>query len=378
MRRRGMARRFAPAALGVAAAAVAVAAAVGLAARLPALGAGGDSGLTPVAEVNGDVVIAAELNYYARQHRAGVAEHYMREYGTDYDGSFWQREMDGATPAEELYERALNDAVRMKVELQLAREHNLVEDVAYDALMREMERENARRAAAVERGEPIYGPARFEESAFIDFYRGKIKTWLKEALAETVLRPSEEQLLAFYESALPELYPAEDRLLYDKLTVAYRHAGEDEAGLKREALAAAELIREHLEAGGAPAEAGSALPQPSGGIAAAYEGEHVLEEANASRLFKSEHALYAALRGASASELPAVLPVIDDAAAGRYVIVRVKEREAARQIGYEEVREQVRKVYLESAYEEYIGTVAQSARVELLPAFGDSLLPLGE
>ncbi len=320
-----------------------------------------DVGGAAIAEVNGDIVAAAELARFASAARASVIDKFMREYGAEIDGGFWSREFRGESPRERLLAAAFEEAVRMKVELQLARERGIVADVSYDALLREMAKENERRAAALARGEPIYGPARFEESAFVEFYRSKTAARLRAALAETELLPSEERLRAYYEEAGAALFPAEDRIRYERFSVDYGREALRSEARKREARRAASALETRLASGERAEEAAKAVD------GARFEGEHSLDESSASRMFKSEHALYSALR--SGADAEATTAVVDDPAEGRYTVVRIVGREAAKAPRFEEVREQVEMSFLEKAYEDYVDASVRSARVVKLVDF---------
>ncbi|GBF74009.1 hypothetical protein PA598K_02338 [Paenibacillus sp. 598K] len=353
---------------------------------------------TVVATVDGDPVIAAELAHFAGMRRAALIDAYASAYGAEYDEFFWNRSYAGQTPLQTLREQALKDAVRMKVELRQAYQHDIIESALYTDLLALMAQENKRREAAVAKGEPIYGPVRFEADGFIDFYRSKIRTTLREELAREELAPTEAELRAYYEQEVPDLMPVEDRIVYDLYTVSYRESGEpgkSEDGSEQErrdaALRTAEAIRTQLEEGigqegahkatsdGAAelertqAEADLigtpdpvALPDSSPAPSVVYEPGLVLDERSASRMFRSAHALYTALRESAVRG--GAPQVVDDASEGRYVVVHIQSREAGNRPDFEEVRDQVRKLHLEAAYERYIDDHANNARVERLPA----------
>ncbi|MDQ6419884.1 hypothetical protein RB620_10610 [Paenibacillus sp. LHD-117] len=329
---------------------------------------------TAVAEVNGDIVTLAELAHFAQFNRASVIEAYLTEDGAEMDENFWKKEFRGMTPIETLRGKALDEAVRMKIELQLAREFGFVSEVSYDSLLEAMKEENARRAAAIANAEPLYGPAKFEESTFIDFYRSKLAALVKERWAESVLRPDEEELRSYYESMKSSIAPMEDRMTYERITISYRHEGEDSEWRIKDAFKVATAVREHLLAGDSAAEAAAEPASLPSGITAVYDGEMALNEDSASRLYKSENALYLALRDSSAEHpVPAV---IDDRAAGRYVVVRVTGREETKDPAFEEVRDQVRKLYIEGEYAAYVQSRAELASVQLLPAFDETMFSI--
>lgn len=329
------------------------------------------NGSSPVAEVNGDIITASELHHFARMHRASVIESFMTAFEATYDDAFWRTEYGGSTPIEALRDLALGDAIRMKLELRSAFEQGIIESVSYEDLIEQMARENERRAAAVARGEPIYGPVRFEEDSFVDFYRSKINTALREALAADELEPSEQELMDYYEAVIPDLLPTEDRLVYDQYTIVYRTEGRDEERLKEAARMMAERVRSQMQ-DGIVVDSNTSAPAPE--LNASYERALVLDEVNASRMFKAENALYLALRESALSMSASA--VIDDAAEGRYFVVKVQEQEHAERASFAETRDLVRKLYLEQAFERHIDKRVSDADVLSLPALEEQMLAI--
>lgn len=327
-----------------------------------------------VAEVNGHSISAAELTHFARSHRASVIEDYTRKYDTVFENGFWHRDFEGTTPIETLRAKALADAVRMKIELHLAYEYGLIHhDVSYGALLEEMERENNRRAKALSNDEWIFGVVHFEESVFTDFYRNKIVTVLKEALAENELLMSEEELLAYYDTVKSTLTPDEERIVYIKFSISYRQEGPDAEELKQEARVIAGEVKHYLEKG-YDVQSVTQMIDPTPFITVTYDGELTLDDGGASRLFKSENELYMALRH---SEKEAhMLPIIDDVATGRYVVSRINERTRGESLEFEDVRDQVRKLYLEKKYDDYIDRLIQSAQLSLRPYYDQHMVGL--
>jgi len=331
----------------------------------------GSNGSSAVAEVNGDVITASELQHFARMHRASVIESFTTAFEATYDEAFWMTEYSDDAPIETLRDRALDDAIRMKLELRLVLEQGIVESVSYEGLIEQMDRENERRAAAVARGEPIYGPVRFEEDTFVDFYRSKINTVLKEMLAADELEPSEQELMDYYERVIPDLLPTQDRLVYDQYTIIYRTEGRDEDQSKEAARLMAERVRAQMQDGTA-IDMNTSAPAPE--LSASYERALVLDEANASRMFKAANALYAALRESAISMKVSV--VLDDVAEGRYLVVKVQERESAEPASFAETRDLVRKLYLEEAFERHIDTRVSDSDILRLPALEEQMLAI--
>jgi hypothetical protein len=76
--------------------------------------------------------------------------------------------------------------VRFKIIQQLARRHGLCDDVSDTALRRAFTAENARRAAAVSRGEVIYGPRQFGWEQFRLYWLDAAQRELTRILAGNI------------------------------------------------------------------------------------------------------------------------------------------------------------------------------------------------
>ena len=120
--------------------------------------------------------------YLARERSAIVAEYQAR--GADIgSAAFWQTPMDGVTPARKLVAKAKDDVVRLHVQLQLAASAHVNAPQTYDQLVRAWQNENARRANALDKGQPVYGPQQFSESDFIDYLLGNLGQQAQTELA---------------------------------------------------------------------------------------------------------------------------------------------------------------------------------------------------
>lgn len=319
---------------------------------------------TPVAIVNEDFVTAAELASFASQRRAAVIEYFMREHHAEVDKDFWTSNFRGESPGQVLLAGALEDAARMKVEFQLAQQYGVVNDISFVSVMREMKRENERRAAAVSGGEPIFGPLRFETSGFINYYRNKTASLLKKTIADTTLEPSEQQLRSLYKTGIKDIAPVEDRIVYEKFSVYYRYNGQQSDSLKEEAKQAAEALWKRLKSDVSAEEVLMELRGTFSTLTAHYEGNLVLEERNASRMYKSENHLYTLLRSSHPAD--PVQPVVDDPAAGCYKVVRVIEREDGILPDFEQVRDLLKRDYIDQVYEAKVETNMQLAKISWL------------
>lgn len=332
-----------------------------------------------IAEVNGDPVTAAEFRRFLAQQRAAVIGEFARTRGAVVDERFWHTEFDGVTPAEAAKRKALEAAVRFKVELGLAREHGLIPETSREYLLAEMEKENARRSEAARSGLPVYGPVRFDENGFIEYYFGRIVTCLKEAMAGRELDATDERLRRHYESIKDTLFRLEDAVRYEEFSVSYLADGARvDAGLKEAARELLEAVRQRLDRGetaeAAIREAQRELERRDMTDQAVRETEqsdgHVIRHAErvlngdtARALYRSLPELYEAV--IRLTDADRVSPVIDDIASGRWVLARLFERQPQGYRSFEEQKANVRSHYLNIAYDAHVQRLVRNADVKL-------------
>lgn len=318
------------------------------------------SGNDTVALVNGEPITAAEFDQSLRRQRSAVMDYYRRTYGATVQTGFWRTAYNGETPADKAKEWALDEAVRKKVLLTLAEAHQLVPGASHEALLEEMRRENARRQAALEAGQPVYGPVRFDESNFTDFYVGKLRVELAERLAERDLEASEEQLLRHYEGIKENLFRLEDEINFTLITVSYADDGQRSDELKRQAEAAIRDIGDRLGKGEDVADI--VRSHEANGIIANLTQEH-MDGSTARYYYKSLPQLYEWLTTSEGAGT--VGPIIDNVAEGGLALAYVTDRTAGGYRSYEEQRDNVRKHYLDMKLDVYLERLAVEAVVNV-------------
>jgi hypothetical protein len=139
-------------------------------------------------EVNGQAITQAEFEQEALQHRAQVASE--RAAASAQAG-------EELVPVARLHEVTRAALVRLAVERALFREQGVPFPADYAALVAACERENQRRADAVERGGVVFGPKRFSVLAWRDYLHGNARIELQRRLvAGGKLVVPEEELIA--------------------------------------------------------------------------------------------------------------------------------------------------------------------------------------
>ncbi len=149
-----------------------------------------DSGASPVAYVNGETITENELNYFKGRLRADVAGEYVSLYTCDYSDSFWTTPFGGKTPEDTLNERALDECVKVKLQLVLCREYGIYEDIAYEALYDKAAAYNA----AHSDGQNAAGVKSIGLSSFYTYYLNNGVLELKNKMAADKLKPTDDEI----------------------------------------------------------------------------------------------------------------------------------------------------------------------------------------
>jgi hypothetical protein len=277
--------------------------------------------------------------------------------------AFWDTSYGGENPETMVKDRAMEELVRRKVELELGSRHGLLSGTAYGDLLEQMDQENKRRAESVKASQPVYGPVRLEETVFIPYYMSKLRNELKEKVAAADLGISEGELLRLKMLEKNPAPPETERVRFRKLAVSYRSAELTGDGASANQQDSIVRLKQRLEQA-----AGE-----SGETAISREGEDIrvteeeLNRETAGIYFKTQPVLYALLsRGLQAGQ---VSSVFNEALQGELVLVKVLGREKGDLGSSNGGKVPEAGTSLDSLYRGYIGQLAAEAEVILCAGF---------
>lgn len=321
-----------------------------------------------VAEVNGQPITAGEFRLALDRQRSAVIDYFKRKHGAGVDAEFWDTDFSGEIPAELAKQWALQSAIRLRLQLNLASSHGIIRTASYSSLLDEMQLENTRRATAIEAGHPVYGPIRFDEINFIEYYTAKLSLALKEKLSRHELVVTDTQLKEHYEQIKDELFGLENNVQFYFFKVSYildelhndsKHA---EALLRK--------IKSRLEQGVAIEVVLKELANSSDEQQVQWTTEQFNDE-TARYYYKSLPELYAFL-----TDLPdagMVSPLIDDRSTGVYTLAFVTDRGEAGYKSFEEVKSNVLTHYMDVEFLNYVEALINNAEVTIIGEHYDQM-----
>jgi hypothetical protein len=176
-----------------------------------------------VGTINQEPVSAAEYRMIMERKTSLVYSYFKSEKGLDDHLGYWSETSGPTGPLAKLREMIRDELVRIKVVQSLAREKGLIADASFATLQNDYTRENARRRAALDAGEVVYGPKQYRSVGIYYYVRfGDLRYKLLEALAkEAAPGISDDDIKACYDerTAGPDA-----KLLDDELKQRIREA----------------------------------------------------------------------------------------------------------------------------------------------------------
>jgi len=181
-----------------------------LAVLIPCAGIADEPSTAVIATIDGEPVAVGEFLLHLNAQRGRVYARFQALARVEDTDRFWHADYHGVTPWAFLKAQALEDLKAVKVQQGEARRAGLIDDTSYAAFRRRFEDENRRRAAAVEKGEPVYGPVQVGEWEFYNYELAQLVLRLKRRLAEDALQVSAVEARQYFEQHKVSRYRAPD------------------------------------------------------------------------------------------------------------------------------------------------------------------------
>lgn len=254
------------------------------------------------------------------------------------------RRSRGSGSATEATTQAFQRVVAVKVQQAMMLREGVIADAGYGTYLSGLTKENARREAALRKGEAVYGPTSLEPDYYFG-YRFDIEvTALKERLAAGELRVDEADLRTYYESVKARLFNKGTKTTADILTIphpvtdAEQRAGEVERRLR--AGENAEAIARSLD------------------IAA--RRDTITVETATTRIGSQADPISAACEALQPGEVSRVLDTGE-----AFVVVRSVAKQSLGFTTFEHNEERIRSLRLDQKYRELIQSQVRQAEIDI-------------
>lgn len=162
--------------------------------------------------INGSPVDRREFALLVSQERVKAAQYFKQRYNAAVNESFWTTSYEGVTPADYTRQAALDRLVEYRLEQRLALQYGLETPGSYEQFLDRLRTENERRKAALQNGQPIYGPVQYSEWTYYDYLHSNLLIQLKDKLKETELTVSEDETHQAYEQRKDTRYRIPDEV----------------------------------------------------------------------------------------------------------------------------------------------------------------------
>lgn len=319
-----------------------------------------------VMTINGEPVDLREYQLILKRHRSEVYNDFYLKYGAADSPTFWTTAYDGETPLDRLKQVALADLTSIKLQQLFAQQHHVVvaltpqgpfitADPSYTIFLDNLRRENDRRQAALQKGEPVYGPTQFDEDTFYRYFFSKMVEQLQQQLSEGEWAPSAATLSAFYAERKETGYRREDTTQFESLCWPY---AKPEGQITEAAKQAAQLKVEEIRAQLPPDFTFQAIAQR---YPVRYAQE-TLDDSTANLDFKYRPILTNLVRSLPIGGLSEIFESDEGDA---LCLVRVTERQAGGYQPFDEVRGQVQANYIEEKYAAAIEQLTREVKIEI-------------
>jgi hypothetical protein len=304
-----------------------------------------------IAFVNSEPIAIAEFMHAVRAERGHVTNYFQKKYGALIGRDSWHRQFGSEQPADVLKKRALDAAVRIKIEQMLMRDRGWLRDVSYSAFLADFARENLRRRTT---SLPIAGPQQYGEDAYFEYLvsNGVIK--LKEQLPN--LTASSEELRMEYERLKESLFNKGRRTAVEIARLRYSdsHTQSRTRTSKKAARNIMAAIGDRARRGASLADASKQVPSVRVSIGVLGQGQP--RSPVRTGFQESIEKMAAKLSPSEVSDLMDV--------DGSLVIVRCTKVDELGYVPVEEALRQLQFLHVNQAFENYVGYLVDHAVIE--------------
>jgi hypothetical protein len=310
--------------------------------------------------VNRQPVSAEEFVWFMQQERAGVFQFVKTKFNLDYGTSFWDHKLPGGTPRALLRQRTVERIVREKVQLLLFRELGLVGEIGYENFVKNLEQLNDARESAARQGRVIYGPVRYTQSQYYEYWMSNLRLRAVEQLAQTCWDVSDRRVKKIYGRNKDKFRVGETSTLE---MVTLQASNSETTGETLQTVA-----RKIVCAVKTGSDLKTTAEGNNGDIKAAWQRFDEMNESRVSELFTDgEQAKKVLLLSPRQS---VVLPV----SKSEIKIVRCVSKTPRHYPSFEEIKSRVKSIYLDQLYDQMIDELAKKADVQITPKAMESFV----
>lgn len=181
--------------------------------------------------IDGNEISGEEFLEAAGRKKYEVVNDLKEKGSSDVDSGFWEREINGEIPYEELAKAAINDLKYFHAVYDLAEEKGYIEDGSYEAFLNRFEEENRLRKEKIEKGEAVYGLSEYTLELYREYEMDSIQKSYCSDIENEGMEVTDTDRQQYYLEHEDSYQRADDRTI-DYIKIPYMEQGMDENQVK--------------------------------------------------------------------------------------------------------------------------------------------------
>jgi len=149
---------------------------------------------------------------FVDKNRAMTYNYFSNTYDLRQTGDFWQSRIENESPIKHIMSVSLQECISAKLQQIAARDRGVIKDISYSSFKDDLVQENNRRKLIKQNGGVVYGPVTFNTQMYYSHNFSKMLIDLKRAMARNVFIISDEKLRQEYENTKTDRYKNRDRI----------------------------------------------------------------------------------------------------------------------------------------------------------------------
>ncbi|MCM3269038.1 peptidylprolyl isomerase [Paenibacillus elgii] len=317
-----------------------------------------------VLTINGEPVVLGEFEMVLKDRVAEVYGYFHETYGAQDSAEFWTKSFNGEIPLEMAKKKTLEKLKIIKTEQLLAKQYGLTDDVSYRGFKERLTEENKRRAEAVKKGQPIFGPREYSEIAYFNHVHDTIKRQLLDYAANHEAQAADEALHAKYDYMRKKgELKKPDRIRTQVVELAFGSGDGTNSLTRSAAMETMNVIRSGLASG---KEADAVVRQL--GVNASVKERTFDESTYAVDSSEEEEKVFAAVRKLKPGEVSERFET-----AGSVFVLQCTERTPGGDLRFEDVQERLKWKYAEEQLGKRVTETAKNTNVVIHPKVYDEI-----
>ncbi|SHO43789.1 peptidylprolyl isomerase [Anaerocolumna xylanovorans] len=316
--------------------------------------ASGKNDFSIVAKVNGENIYLREYKQRLYGVRANVYDYFNKKYNANDSKSFWNKSYGGEVPIEAARKKALDECIQIKVQQILLKDKGIQEDISYKTFLKGLDEENKARKEAVKNQRVIFGPLQFGEKEYFEYQFSQMIIGLKEKMGEDDFKIDDNDEKALYDQIKNEDFKNPDSVKVERIIIPYAQMnGVVDESKKQDAKLRIDKIKQMLDSG-ENFEKLAKLNNPDNSLET-----KIFDSSTA----KTDELTPKLLECAGKLAVGEISNVFDEN--NIYSIIKCVEHKNMGVKSFGEVKEAIRQMLIEKAYNEYINKLVKNAKVEV-------------